>query len=93
MTEREWKKFIAHPLLGRVARIERPIVRKKRVRRCGVCRTCQLAKQEHAQQWCGSGEQMCINCRDKPSNGGTGVRKKPCVMLQCEYPVRPPDLA
>jgi len=99
MTDEQFHAFMRHPLLGRVKRI-RPLhgklaqmptsaVHKKRgksTRRCGTCDTCILVRDNVGLQCC-SNDDMCINCADKPSNGGKGLRKRSCVLLDCERPI------
>ena len=46
------------------------------LKRCGECAGCVRRDCER-----------CINCRDRPSNGGPGLRKKACELRRCLHPV------
>lgn len=51
------------------------------LKRCGDCAGCRRRDCDR-----------CINCRDRPSNGGPGLRKKACEQRRCLQPV-PADQA
>ena len=64
----------AHP--GTNGMVSRTATRRQPLKRCGECAGC-------VRRDC----DRCINCLDRPSNGGPGLRKKACELRRCLQPI------